>query len=132
MVLSNARSTCPTEFDSTISACWIVVVNFSSQPQVQLNAVGDHEQREARRGSIIDNSSIKTRATFISKTYGACMTKTLSKSKSTCGSKHGGTRKKGTHVTREGFRTYFGKAKKMVLGYYAINECGIYGAIESM
>ena len=30
------------------------------------------------------------------------------------------------------FRTYFGKAKKTVLGYYAVNECGIYVADESM
>ena len=53
------------------------------------------------------------------------MTKTLSKSKSNCGSKHG-EQEEGYSCDKRKFRTYFGKAKETVLGNYAINECGIY------
>jgi hypothetical protein len=48
------------------------------------------------------------------------MTKTLSKGKSNC--------KGSTTHNKIRFRTYFGKAKRTVLGYYAINDCGIYVA----
>jgi len=57
------------------------------------------------------------------------MTKTLSKSKSDHGSKHGGTRRgKSTHV-KKGFVRTLAKQRKR---YYAMNECGIYVADESI
>jgi hypothetical protein len=41
------------------------------------------------KSGIVDDSRIKTRTIMYVKTYGTCMTKTLSKAKSDYGSKHG-------------------------------------------
>ena len=72
---------------------------------------GPKRVRRRERGGIIGSS--KHRRLLYLSTYGTWMTKTLSKSKSSCGSKHERVRRKGdTHVTKEGFVRTLAKQRK--------------------
>ena len=70
--------------------------------------------RRRAKGSIIDDS--KHRRLLYLKTYGDCMTKTLSKGKSTVVQNTAEWKEKGHSCDKRRFRTYFGKAKEPVLG----------------